>query len=59
MANKPIAYPNLAESMNAVVESHKGIHDAIQQHAQEHAATLEQKRRALSVQHDAKKLMES
>lgn len=59
MATKPVAYPNLIASMQSVVESHKGIHDAIQQHAQEHKATIEAKRRAISVQQDAEKLMKS
>ena len=59
MATKPVAYPNLIASMQAVVESHQGIHDAIQQHAQEHTAKIEAKRRAISVQQDAEKLMKS
>jgi hypothetical protein len=56
---KPVVYTNLAESIKGVTGAHAAIHESIAKHAQEHAAAITKKRTALSMQHSAKKLMES
>lgn len=56
-ANKPIAYPNLMDALTTVVDSHVKIHATVQQHADNHVTTLENKRRTLSIQRDADRLM--
>lgn len=57
--DKPVSYPNLMESMNAVVTSHAGIRQAIQEHAKQHEAALEHKRQSISITQDANRLMQS
>lgn len=57
MKGKPIAYPNLMDTMTNVVQAHKTIHSTVAGHASAHLATIEAKRRALSVKRDATRLM--
>lgn len=57
MKDKVIAYPNLLETLGAVVDSHQDIHSTIAEHAQTHTATIAAKRSALSIKQDADRLM--
>lgn len=55
---KPVAYPNIVDAMNQVVDAHAAIHDTVATHAAEHHAKLEARRKQLHVEHVAKKLIE-
>jgi hypothetical protein len=54
---KPIAYPNLVETMKSVVESHKQVHVAVAHHAAAHTAGVENRRQQLSIKREATRLM--
>jgi hypothetical protein len=54
---KPVAYPNLLETMKSVVDSHKQVHVAVVRHAAVHTTTLQNRRQQLSVRREAARLM--
>lgn len=55
---KPVVYPNIMESINAAVEAHAAVHDAVKTHAQTHHDALVAKRKQMHVAQVAKKLIE-
>jgi hypothetical protein len=56
--SKTVVYPSILESINAAVEAHSAVHDAVKTHAQAHHAALVAKREQLHVAQVAKKLIE-
>lgn len=58
MTAKPVPYPNLVESMNALVDVHAAVHDTIKDHAANHVTAIEAKRKSLELKHAARKLLE-
>lgn len=53
---KPVSYPNLVESMNAVVDAHTAMHDQVSNHAETHDRYLAQKRKSIEIQQVAHQL---
>jgi hypothetical protein len=56
---KPVPYPNLADSMNVLADTHAAIHGAVQEHAANHVDLIAAKRKALELRHAAKRLLDT
>lgn len=53
---KPVAYPNLMESMQAMVDAHSAMHAQVSDHATRHKAHVEQLRKQEEIKAVAHKL---
>lgn len=58
MADKPVSYPNLVESMKALADVHAAIHVGVKKHVQDHAEGIAAKRKALELKHAARELID-
>lgn len=59
MAAKPVPYKPLGPELDALVDTHTAIHEAISTHAADHVAKLAERRSALSLKQSAAKLLQS
>lgn len=57
VAQKPVVYPNLGDSMLAAVDAYEAVHDAVSTHAEEHRRVLADRRKALEIKQQAAALI--
>lgn len=54
---KPLTYPNLVTTLNAVADTHAAVHTTVAEHAQTHADKHAERLKALEIKHEAHALM--